>query len=859
MVFRLMVLSVTAALMLNASVPGKVWDIKDEYVKRFSSGVSRTESAVFWDSLVLEFQQGDIVDIRGLGFRDESNNKYDPPRVEFEDLIDGGTKTKAAFDFTNSSDSLVIYGDQTPAAFGGGSQGHRVVGPIATYGEGLKNSMVLFPGKVSLGGGGYDNAVIVDAGGFGGEQFVIKDFKNSKMIYWDCNSNYQKNLKQVRLFGDFSNSVLVNSVQTNYCNEETSCILEGVTGATLLGGDNERGASTQWKLTNCEDVRMIGLRGFTSGGAAGQPICGSINLNPIFVVDGGKNNKFVFTQDIMDAPTSLFVKNSPNFMHWGGSWSHNVIVDQNSKSSSLWCFFTPEVFGATPLGLFGEPVSVDKEVVLTYKEEDLTQGDSKRIQVPVPPSIPTVRTDWDMSFPKPYDEETYGKALLDAGADPTGQELSDDAFAAVLQASEKNLVVPVGTFKISSSLRVKSMRGYSRDKTTIIMTDDNLPVLERIGQGAISDMTLEGGKYGIQTFEYHPGTRSYNLRLKDQKIAGIKAGTEAFYTAGGGEFDQQRFYNIEFLSTGDYGIQVNNNMVDKNQFYKCTFIGQNVAGISYPVTHMFAGAITDCYFERIDGPAIDFFARQGDQPSSGYTPHCSSIEGCVIIECGNAEEPAIDWNWMESASVSNTLIRIRNKAWKFGFRGTGQYMYNVEIDVDESKMVEGGAALALRHTRQAKNARPTGNILKKVYSTGPFTLINDISDPLKLDNPSFLGDWAYPHLLYDCRFSNRDNSLESSTPMVLLKADVDANIVEEVPLDPMEDADPPVSVKGALNNSRNVVEPVRAGRSLMYDMRGRLIETNSSVMQRRSPDKLSNGVYLMRRNGRTKVKPYMKR
>lgn len=848
-----------AAMMLNMSVPGEIWDIKSEYLKKFSSGANRDQSKALWDSLILEFQPGDVVDIRELGFRDESNKKYDPPRVEFEDLLEGGIKSKSAFDFTNSCDSLIIYSSQTPAAFGGGSQGHRIVGPIATVGEGLRNSIVLFPGKLNLGGGGYDNVVIVDAGGFGGEQFVMKDFKNSKMIYWDCNSNFQSHLKQVRFFGDFSNSLLVNSVQTNYCNEEIACILEGVKGATILAGDNERGASTQWRLSDCEDVRMIGLRGFTSKGAAGQPKCGEINLNPIFVVHGGKNNKFVYTQDIMDAPTSLAVMNSHNFMHWGGSWAHNVIVDQASQSSSMWCFFTPKVFGATPIGLFGEPVSVDEEVIFTYKGEDLTQGDSRRIQVPVPPSIPSVHTEWNLDFPKPYGEETHGKALLDAGADPTGQELSDDAFAVVLAASESNLEVPVGTFRISAPLRVKSIQGYSREKTSIIMTDDGKPALERIGQGAISDLTIEGGKYGIQAFEYHPGTRSFNLRFKNQKIAGIKGGTDAFYAGGGGEFDQQRFYNIEFLNTGDYGVQVNNNMVDKNQFYKCTFIGQNVAGISYPVTHMFAGAITDCYFEDIDGPAIDFYPRQSDQPSSGYTPHCSSIEGCVIVECGNAEEPAIDWNWMESASVSNTVIRIRNKPWKYGFRGTGQYLFNVEIDVDESKMVEGGAALALRHTRQAKNARPSGNILKKVYSTGPFALINDIPEPLELQDASFLGEWAYPHLLYDCKFSNRDNSLESSTPMVLLKADIDANIVEEIPLDPMEDADPPVSVKGPLSNSRNTVRAARASRALMYDLRGRLIGTNSSMIRRQSPKSLSKGIYLMRKEGLTKVEPHLKR
>ncbi|MBD3316137.1 MAG: hypothetical protein GF344_10140 [Chitinivibrionales bacterium] len=840
----------------NSPISAKIWNIKDEYLKKFSGGVKSDASKVLWDSLVTEFQPGDVVDLRNderpIFFKDENGNKYYPPKYDFINPETGHAENRYAFDFSNSCDSLVIYAKKAPAALGGGSQWHRVRGSMVPLPGGIKNCFIMFPGKMNLGSGGYDNVVVLDAGGFGSGQFRMKDFKNSKLIYWDCNSNYNYDLKFVRLYGDFTNSLLINSIQTNYCNKEISCILDGVKGATLLGGDNERAAGINWMLSDCEDVRMIGIRAFTSAGSANAPICNTITYAPVFYVTGGKNNKFVFSQDIMDFPLSLHVDQSHNFMHWGGSWAHDDSIDEESMSSALLCFFTPNVFGETPIGLFGEPVDVENEVIFTYKNEDLTQGDAQRLEVPVPPSIPPVHSDWSLDFPIPHAESEWGQKLLDAGADPTGQELSDDAFAAVLDDNGGNVNVPAGTFKISRPLVAGRVCGYGRDKSIIKMTDPSEPVIRRDGGGDICDLTLEGGKYGIEVFQYRAGVKTYNLTIKNSAIAGIKGGSDEFYITAEAEYDQQRYYNIHFINTGKFGIQVNNGMVDKNQFYKCVFKGQSEAGISYPNTHMFAGAITECYFEDIDGPAIDFHPRDASQLSSGYTPHCSTIEGCTIIECGNAEEPAVDWSWMESGSVSNTLIQIQDKPWKYGFRGTGQYMFNVTIDVNESNMVEGGAALALRHTRQVLNARPTGNILKKVHATGPFMLINDTPEELRLPNPSYLGEWAYPHLLYDCSFTNRDHSLGSSNPMVLLKADINANIVDEIELSPMEDEDPPVTVKPSLRTA-----PIRRNPeaiSVIYDVRGRMIARGKGDIYKSQRRRLSRGVYISRTGTVRKLK-----
>jgi hypothetical protein len=105
--------------------------------------------------------------------------------------------------------------------------------------------------------------------------------------------------------------------------------------------------------------------------------------------------------------------------------------------------------------------------------------------------------------------------------------------------------------------------------------------------------------------------------------------------------------------------------------------------------------------------------------------------------------------------VSNTTITIKNKPWKFAYLGTGQAMYNVTIDVDTSKMIEGGAALGLRSTKQVKNARPTGNILHKVKSQGPVAFVNDVNDNIAIDESVFADyAWAYPHLFVDCQFGN---------------------------------------------------------------------------------------------------------
>ena len=76
-----------------------------------------------------------------------------------------------------------------------------------------------------------------------------------------------------------------------------------------------------------------------------------------------------------------------------------------------------------------------QEITLRYGDDDLTKGVEKLSdgrQLPPPPSVPATdapRLRKPIAFTQQPD---FGKALLEAGADPTGQKPSDDAFAKLM-------------------------------------------------------------------------------------------------------------------------------------------------------------------------------------------------------------------------------------------------------------------------------------------------------------------------------------------------------------------------------------------------------------------------------------------
>ncbi len=466
-------------------------------------------------------------------------------------------------------------------------------------------------------------------------------------------------------------------------------------------------------------------------------------------------------------------------------------------------------------------------------------------------------------------KSNFGASLLAAGADPTGARPSDAAFAKVLKTSSK-LEVPEGTFMITEPIELshgQGMVGRGPEKTIIkqirpevsavrftdhgaVLSKDLVegPVVPPDGDG-ISNITIEGGKWGLDlTCVYHASSKFINLIIRDQTEAGIMTGDGKIGQQAVSdkelchchEFDQNRFINCRLENTGDYGLYCNMEMTDKLFFFECDFIGQRKGGIVFNYTHMFNGSIIQCNFEDIDGPGLDLYSVE---TVNGFTPHLSMIESCTFTECGSETRPAIDYSWTESNSVSNTTITIKNKPWKFAYLGTAQAMYNVTIDVDTTKMIDGGAALGLRSTKQVKNARPTGNIIHKVTSQGPVAFVNDVNDVVKIDE-SVYGDyaWAYPHLFVDCQFGN------GSMDYGLVQSGLNGELNELIGLAGENQLDEvmaePISAKNNVpmpQLKRNVVREYQ-----VFDMTGRRV---AQIKSKKTPNlktlNLPKGMYVI--------------
>lgn len=800
--------------------------------------------------------------------------------------------------------------------------------------EPLRNLTMLFGNITRINGDVQDSAFIAAVNGWASYAFkAAARIDNTLFLWFSVNwtfADYNAHLKKpdpdwwkkncqayFDLKGGGKNTRVYLTVETNYGNPGTGVWLENCDGLAMYHGATERGSSQGpgcYYLKNCRNVQL-GLRrifpGTRGGGQAAMP-------THAITVEGGSGNILHLFTDFANSYQESFVNSDPRLQLWGASFDYEVkgvdrkeivkfaytplnnmpegarrdeaaafaeknaakwVKDRNRKSGLP---DTPEnVEALKALIKAGRdtwwPLNALHEETFTFGGQDLTKGVTTLgagLKLPPPPSIPA--TDAPRSFRPLYFtwEPDFGKALLDAGADPTGKRPSDDAFAQVMfglkadevaklhEAVMKNgdprafdrlyprdtnvtkrveiirrprLDIPAGTFLLSHTLYLAGkhggMLGAGPDKTVLKFTGD-ITAIKQMGMCSLANFTVQGGRIGVAITgvdhgasdgllakSYIAGQNYYNLTFRDQSFAGMHIGNDDIEMTGGAEHDQNKYVNLTFLNTGDYGIYFNNNMLDKWLCLNGTFVGQKKAGISIKHNNLIHGGLYNCTFRDIDGPGLDFM---GGNAVLAFRPYIVMVDQCEFTECGNATQAAVDYGYCEVAALLRTKIVTKGKKVKCGYIGAAQQVQDVTVDVALADAA--GPAVVLRAVRNGQTARANGHILKNVTANGPVAWINDANaynemyrktlqrhqaglNAASANQPKSDGaekvaadgavnlnwdtnpaahelappnGWVHPYLFYACTFGDK------AYAYTLVNADVNANkVLAEVDLAPL--------------------------------------------------------------------------
>lgn len=725
-----------------------------------------------------------------------------------------------------------------------------------------------------------------------------KDWLDNAQLWFDCK-------------GGGKGTRLYLMVETNYGNPGPGVVLRNCNGLALYHGSTERGSAQgpglYW-LKDCEGVQLGLRRVFCSvrqGRRAAMP-------THDITIDGGRGNILHNIEFFGNAQRETAVNSDPDLQAWSNSFDFDT-KGFDQKGILRYCF-TPEL--NRPEGdeltalkarlpalvkekleyLRLEPTEANRkqleesflsgrdgwyrlnarqEATFQFAGADLTREDAKLAagsKLPPPPSIPATdapRRRKPIAFTQ---QPEFGKALLEAGADPTGKKPSDDAFAQLMygmtrkevqNALEKTyqadadfraarvrkddgamkdararldeamlklhpnepankpdgkkqsrvrrsmLQIPAGTFLLEQPLVLtggwNTVWGAGPDKTVLRARGD-YKVIEQHESGTLANFAIEGGKVGIAVtgadhddrvsptlHSYIAGANYYKLTFRNQSFAGIHVGRDNPELMGGAEHDQNKYVDLVFDHTGDYGIYMNQSMLDKWLLLHASFEGQKKAGVRIPFNNLIHGMVVGCKFQDIDGPGIDFM---GGNPDIRFRSHQVWVEQCDFLECGNATEPAVDEGAGVCMAFTRCTITTRSKTIRTGYRGGAAIYEDIAIDV---KVKDGEPAMVLRGVRQNQTGRPNGHMLRGVRANGPLDFVNDanayndrfqkICAERKLDpalnwdcNPAAHelappNGWVHPFLLYDCQFADKRYAYS------LLNVSTDRNrVLQEVKL-----------------------------------------------------------------------------
>jgi hypothetical protein len=677
-------------------------------------------------------------------------------------------------------------------------------------------------------------------------------------------------------------------VETNYGNPGPGVVLENCTGMSLYNGTTERASSqgpgTYW-LKNCRNVQ-VGLRGINAFAGWGKR--GADPAHDI-TIEGGSGNILNAMRVWGHASGASGVNSDPELQVWMTSFEFETegfeqdgvlrfcyTPKHQAPSEELAAKVRPEAraraenslrergLEATPERLAGmeklvlsgrtldAPGSATHEQTFVFGGVDLTQGPAKLPggrKLPPPPSVPASdapRVRRPLAFTQAAD---FGKALLEAGADPTGKTPSDDAFAKLMfgmtrdevekhyrqivalgaqfekahaagdkpaadaalkgineaidklwpqsekpgaktkgRAERPKIDIPPGTFLVTRPILVWTNGWFvgAGPERTVIKAAGDFTLIKHIKVGTIGNFTLEGGHTGLAVTgadhgsplpaplkSYIAGGNYYNITFRNQSFAGLHLGCDDPEVMGGAEFDQNRFVDLKFYHTGDYGIYNNAHMLDKWLCLHGHFEGQRKAGIAIKFNCVIKGGIYGCTFRNIQGPGLDILSGS---PELALRPSIVTVDQCEFVECGSAQAPAVDLGYNSLTMFTHSRVRTSEKQIMAGCIGAPQIMQDVEIAVN----VPGGRpALILRAVRNTSEAQANGQVLRDVTASGPLAFIYDANDHNAIFEPTRVkrgigkgkdinwdrnsalhrypppNGWLHPFVFYNCAFGEK--------------------------------------------------------------------------------------------------------
>ena len=702
-------------------------------------------------------------------------------------------------------------------------------------------------------------------------------------------------------------------VETNYGNPGPGVVLENCEGLALYNGTTERassqGAGIYW-LKNCRRVQL-GIRGINA--FAGWNARGADPAHDI-TIEGGRGNILHAMRIWGNASQASVVNSDPELQVWMTSVQFEAEgVDRDgvarfcytpkhqAPSEELLAKIRPELKAraakrvrelwgeATPGRLadmerqilagrsYSAPFNASQEQTFVFAGRDLTKGAGDLPggrKLPAPPSVPPTdapRLRRPLAFTR---AAGFGKALLDAGADPAGKAPSDDAFAKLMfdmtreqvdvhyrrilaegqkyQAARAKadqaamdtalkaiqaeidqlcpfapadargrrrriqrppIEVPAGTFRLTRPLLVWTngwFMGAGPDRTVIQAAGD-FTVIKQIAGGTIGNFTVEGGRTGLAVTgvdhgsrlppplkSYIAGSNYYNITFRNQSFAGLHLGNDDPTVMGGAEFDQNKFVDLRFYHTGEYGIYNNAHMLDKWLCLHGHFEGQKKAGIAVKFNCVIKGGIYGCTFKDIDGPGIDILSGS---PAIALRPAIVTVDQCEFDECGSRDAPAVDLGYNALAMFTHSRITTRTKQIKTGWIGAPQIVEDIDVDV---KLPAGHPGVILRAVRNNSAARANGQVLRDVRANGPVAFINDANDHNEVFEPTRVkrgigkgkdinwdnnsaayrypppNGWVHPFVFYNCTFGDRRYAYH------LLNVDPKRNkVLDDVDLSPL--------------------------------------------------------------------------
>jgi hypothetical protein len=326
------------------------------------------------------------------------------------------------------------------------------------------------------------------------------------------------------------------------------------------------------------------------------------------------------------------------------------------------------------------------------------------------------------------------------------KKAKDDAKKNALEA-ERDLVeresrsgsvrleIPAGTFLLKQPLYLLGgISGvWGTGEKSILKTDAPIHLMKMQERTTVAQLAFEGGSVGLALTgadhhysdgaptkkSYIAGENFYALTFRNQTLAGMLIGNDDPGIMGGAEHDQNKYVDLKFENTGDYGICMNGSMLDKWLVLHSEFRGQKKAGIAVKFNNLIHGMIVGSRFESITGPSVDTF---GGNVEIGYRPWEVWIDQCEFIECGSATQPAVEMGITELSAFTHNKISTKKKPIAGGFAGSPQIFEDCTIDVT---LADGAPGVKLRAVRLESVVRANGHVVRNVKANGPLVFIND--------------------------------------------------------------------------------------------------------------------------------------